>query len=106
MPKHSRWEDFRNGSEALAPEVRAEIDRDLALGQLVYDLRSASGLSQRGLAERMAVAESVVSRLEEGGRASNRIDILARVAVALDRHLVLSFPRMAPARLNDAVQIT
>ena len=64
MPKHSRWEDIRNESQALAPEVRAGIDRDLALGQLIYDLRTGTGLSQRDLAERMGVAEFVVLRLE------------------------------------------
>lgn len=38
----------------------------------------------------------MISRLEEGGDAKNRIDTLARVATALDRHLVLS---------TDAVQL-
>ncbi|MDH5295354.1 MAG: XRE family transcriptional regulator [Acidimicrobiia bacterium] len=74
-------------------------------GQLIYDLRTATGLSQRELAERMATTQSVISRLEEGGGARNRIDTLARVAVALDRHLVLSFPSAVPADLTDAIQI-
>lgn len=37
-------------------------------------------MSQRELAERMGTTQSVVSRLEEGGGARNRIDTLARVA--------------------------
>ena len=44
-------------------------------------------------------------RLEEGGGARNRIDTLARVATALDRHLVLSFPETVPTKLKDAVQV-
>lgn len=47
----------------------------------------------------------MISRLEEGGGARNRIDTLARVATALNCHLVLSFPEKVPARLNDAVQV-
>lgn len=47
----------------------------------------------------------MISRLEEGGGARNRIDTLARVATALDRHLVVSFPENVPAKLKDAVQV-
>ncbi len=85
--------------------VRAEVEHDLALGQLIYDLRIEVGLSQRELAERMGTTQSVISRLEEGGGARNRIDTLARVATALGRHLVLSFPADMPERLEDAIQV-
>jgi transcriptional regulator with XRE-family HTH domain len=74
-----------------------EVEHDLALGQLIYDLRTAAGLSQRELAERMGTTQSVISRLEERGGARNRIDTLARVATALERHLVVSFPEKVPA---------
>ena len=53
----------------------------------------------------MGTTQSVISRLEEGGGANNRLDTLARVAIALDRHLVLSFPETLPANLIDAVQV-
>jgi hypothetical protein len=56
-------------------------------------------------AERMGTTQSVISRLEEGGGARNRLDTLARVATALDRHLVVSFPAKVPSRLKDAVQV-
>ena len=85
--------------------MRVEVGHDLALGQLIYDLRTEAGLSQRALAERMGTTQSVISRLEEGGGAKNRLDTLARVATALDRHLVVSFPEKVPARLKDAVQV-
>ncbi|MGH9082868.1 MAG: helix-turn-helix domain-containing protein [Acidimicrobiales bacterium] len=71
---------------------------------LIYDLRTEAGFSQRELAERMETTQSVISRLEEGGGARNRIDTLARVANALGRHLVVSFPEEVPARLEHAVQ--
>lgn len=76
------------------------------LGQLIHDLRTGVGLSQRELAERMGTTQSVISRLEEGGSAKNRIDTLARVAEALGRHLIVSFPDKVPATLEDAVQVT
>ena len=105
MANYSRWEDVKKKRPALDVETRTEVEHDLALGQLIYDLRTAAGLSQRELAERMGTTQSVISRLEEGGGARNRIDTLARVATALDRHLVVSFPEKVPAKLKDAVQV-
>ncbi len=53
----------------------------------------------------MGTTQSVISRLEEGGGARNRIDKLVRVATALNRHLGVSFPDKVPAKLKDAVQV-
>jgi len=105
MANYSRWEDVKGRRPAPDAVTRSGVQQDLALGQLIYDLRTEAGLSQRELAERMGTTQSVISRLEEGGGARNRIDTLARVATALDRHLVVSFPTKLPARLKDAVQV-
>lgn len=105
MGNYSRWEDVKKTRAPIAAHRRAEIEQDLALGQLIYDLRTEAGLSQRELAARMGTTQSVISRLEEGGGARNRIDTLARVATALGRHLVLSFPERVPAELKDSVQV-
>jgi transcriptional regulator with XRE-family HTH domain len=105
MSNYSRWTAVAKKRPAPTPDIRAGIEHDLALGQLIYDLRTAAGLSQRALAERMGTTQSVISRLEEGGGAKNRLDTLARVAEALDRHLIVSFPEKVPARLKDAVQV-
>jgi ribosome-binding protein aMBF1 (putative translation factor) len=105
MANYSRWDDIKKSKGKPSTETRAAINQDLDLGQLIYDMRTEAGLSQRELAERMETTQSVISRLEEGGGAKNRIDTLARVATALDRHLVLSFPVEVPDKLTDAVQV-
>ena len=105
MANYSRWEDIKKRKGEPSAEARTRIEQDFDLGQLIYDLRTEAGLSQRELAERMQTTQSVISRLEEGGSARNRIDTLARVATALDRHLVLSFPAEVPDKLTDAVQV-
>ena len=105
MANYSRWTEAKGKRSAPSAETRVGIEQELALGQLIYDLRTEAGLSQRELAERMGTTQSVISRLEEGGGARNRIDTLARVATALNRHLVLSFPEELPANLKDAVQV-
>ena len=63
MANYSRWDDTKNKRRAPSNVVRAEVEHDLALGQLIYDLRTAAGLSQRELAERMGTTQSVISRL-------------------------------------------
>ena len=100
MANRSRWEDIKKERSEPSEEVRAGVEQDLDLGQLIYDLRIEVGLSQRELAERMGTTQSVISRLEEGGGTRNRIDTLARAATALGRHLVLSFPAEVPDRLQ------
>lgn len=105
MANYSRWDDIKKTRPAPSAAVTADIEQDFALGQLIYDLRTQAELSQRALAERMGTTQSVISRLEEGGGAKNRIDTLARVATALGRHLILSFPTKVPAHLEDAVQV-
>ncbi len=54
----------------------------------------------------MGMTQSVISRLEGVGGAGNRIDTLARVSTALNRHLVVSLPENVPAKLKDTVQVT
>jgi predicted XRE-type DNA-binding protein len=105
MANYSRWEDVKNRRPGPSAGKRAAIEQDLAMGQLIFDLRTGAGLSQRQVAERMGTTQSVISRLEEGGGARNRLDTLARVAKALDRHLVVSFSEKLPTRLKDAVQV-
>ncbi|MER6941487.1 helix-turn-helix domain-containing protein [Nocardioides sp. NPDC127514] len=105
MANYSRWSDVRAERPVPSDETRTSVEQDLALGQLIYDLRTAAGLSQRELASRMGTTQSVISRLEEGGGARNRIDTLARVATALGRHLVLSFPEEVPGDMKDSVQV-
>lgn len=105
MANYSRWDDVKKMRRESTPEARASVDQDLALGQLIYDLRTEASLSQRELAERMGTTQSVISRLEEGGGARNRIDTLARVANALGRHLIVSFPEEVPIDLKDAVHV-
>ena len=105
MANYSRWDEVKKQRSAPDAETRAGVEQDIALAQLIYDLRTKAGISQRELAERMGTTQSAISRLEEGGGARNRIDTLARVATALDRHLIVSFPEKVPAKLKDAVQV-
>jgi transcriptional regulator with XRE-family HTH domain len=105
MAGHSRWEDIKKLHPEPSPELRAQVAFDHALGQLIYDLRIAAGLSEEQLAERMGTSSSVISNLEVGGGVENRLETLIRIAKALDRHLVLSFPEKVSGNLTDSVRV-
>ncbi len=105
MASHSRWDDIKTRRPGpLENACRAE-EQTFTLGELIYELRTGAGLSQRELAERMGTTQSVISRLEEGGGGRPRLDTLARIASALDRHLVVSFPEEVPMGLKSAIQV-
>ena len=97
LAKASKRKGFVEAYDALA------LEYELA-GQMLK-ARARAGLTQDAVAERMGTTQSVISRLEEGGGAKNRLDTLARVAVALDRHLVVSFPEKVPAHIKNGVQV-
>jgi transcriptional regulator with XRE-family HTH domain len=104
MANHSRWEDIKAKRPAASDQERSAVEESFAIAQIIYDMRTEAGLSQRELAQRMGTTQSVISRLEEGGGTGNRVDTLARVATALGRHLVISFPHTVPAKIKDGIQ--
>ncbi len=59
----SRWDDIEKQRPGPTDEERAAIEQDFALGELIYELRTSAGLSQRELAERMGTTQSVISPL-------------------------------------------
>jgi transcriptional regulator with XRE-family HTH domain len=105
MANRSRWQEVRNKRPQASKSVNSQLEQDFALAQMIHDLRCVAGLSQQELAQRMGTTQSAVSRLEEGSVSGNRVDTLARVASALGRHLVISFPEEVPKRLKDAIRV-
>ncbi len=77
----------------LAALVEAELSR-LALAAKVKALREKRHLTQAELAERVGTAQPNIARLESG-RATPRLDLLARIAAALGARLDVT---LTPAR--------
>jgi transcriptional regulator with XRE-family HTH domain len=105
MANHSRWEDIKSKRPPVSPDTRSVLEQELTLAQMLFDLRTEAGLTQRELAERIGTTQSAISRLEDGGGGGYRVETLARVATALGRHLVISFPEAATVRVKDGVQV-
>ncbi len=86
------WNELQ-AERLAAPEAQQAYDaaaRAFRLGEEVRRWRIARGLSQQELAERMALPQSVVARLEAGG-VEPRLSTLDRVAQALDVELEVQF---------------
>jgi ribosome-binding protein aMBF1 (putative translation factor) len=57
--------------------------------QLIYDMRTRAGLSQRELAKRVGTTASVICRLEDADYEGHTITMVRRIATALNRRLEL-----------------
>jgi DNA-binding XRE family transcriptional regulator len=80
------------------PEFKAEwdaLDPEFAIIQAIIDARKTLGLTQKQLSELTGIAQSDISKLENGG-GNPSLKTLKRLAVAMDMYLKLEFmPRSA-----------
>jgi len=79
--------------EAMTPDERLRFDAALEeeearlrVAEMVYQARSAAGLTQAALAERIGSRQSVISAIENGAQMPT-IPTLRRIARAVDRQL-------------------
>jgi ribosome-binding protein aMBF1 (putative translation factor) len=82
------------------PEMAADIDRgyeDLKIGVALAELRTAAGLSTRALAKLVGTQPSVISRIEHAAYEGHSLSMLRRVAAALGRRVVVTFPPIEEA---------
>jgi len=86
--------------EVLKQRTGIDPDRDPAMlqiadefraGQLIYDARTAAGLSQQQLAELIGTTETVISELEDAEYQGHSLVMLRRIAQALHRKLEIRF---------------
>ncbi|MGA7237156.1 MAG: helix-turn-helix transcriptional regulator [Bryobacteraceae bacterium] len=69
---------------------------NMEAGQLIYDMRTSAGLSQRELAKRIGTTASAICRLEQADYTGHTLAILNRIAAALGRKIELrAVPREA-----------
>lgn len=86
----SQWdEDVRGAATRVAADLRGQLAAEERLGVEIADLRRSRGLSQAALAERAAVQQADISRIERGLGNPTR-DTLVRLADALGARLTLS----------------
>lgn len=74
---------------------RARVNRNVA--HAIYDLRTASGLTQRQLADLVGTKQPVIARLEDADYDGHSLSMLARIAAALGQRIEVRFVPVARA---------
>ena len=69
--------------------AKAKVNIDVA--QMIYAARTKAGLSQSALAALIGSKQPVIARLEDARYQGHSLDMLQRIAVALDQRLSLRF---------------
>src|SRR5688572_25878313 len=89
---HSQWKTRRTrkllGESVEESAAYVEAGHALALGQAVYDRRTALGLSQAELARRAGMTQPQISNIE-GGDSLPTVPLLTRLASALAASLTI-----------------
>lgn len=76
------------------PELRRKVETaklGLRVAQMIYDARTAAGLTQARLAELVGTTQSVISRIEDADYEGHSLSMLQRVAEALHRRIDIRF---------------
>jgi transcriptional regulator with XRE-family HTH domain len=85
--------------------IGGDADRKLSLeaervntdvAQMIHDLREEAGLTQSELAELVGTTQSVISRLESADYDGHSMNMLDRIAKALNRRVSVSLPPRDP----------
>jgi ribosome-binding protein aMBF1 (putative translation factor) len=77
---------YVGGDAARAASIERErINAEVA--QMIYDRRTAAGLTQKQLAERVGTRQSVISRLEDADYGGHSLRMLQRIAEALGQRI-------------------
>jgi len=87
------------------PRIRRLIaveEVNCQVGQIVYDARTSAALTQGQLANRIGTTQSVISRLEDADDQGHSLQMLRRVADALNLRLDVRFLPRANSRRTAA----
>jgi ribosome-binding protein aMBF1 (putative translation factor) len=85
------------GDDAAAQEEFEEGLVNIEAAQLIHNMRSKAGLSQRELARKVGTSASAINRLESADYEGHTIAMVRRIATALNRRLELRAVPVKPA---------
>ena len=84
---HQRY--YQGDPRRTAALEKARVSAEVA--RKIYDLRTKAGLTQKQLAELVGTSHSVISRLEDDGYTRHSLDMLHRIAAALNQRVEVRF---------------
>lgn len=82
--------------------LRAAFRQEIEIAELIHQVRTEAGLSQRELAKLVGTSASVICRLEDADYDGHSMAMLRRIAAALNKRIELRFVPCDDSRLGPA----
>lgn len=79
------------GNDVARREAVDKAVEDALIGQMIYDIRTQAGLTQKQLAELAGTDQAVISRLEDADYEGHTMSMLRRIAKALGKRVEVRF---------------
>ena len=83
--------DRLSGADSQHRSRVAAEKLSMRVAQMIYDARTAAGLTQGELADLVGSTQSVISRLEDADYGGHSMSMLQRIAEALHRRVEIRF---------------
>lgn len=83
--------DRLTGEDPELREMIAEETVNAQVARMIYEARTAAGLTQRQLAELLDTQQSTIARLEDAEYEGHSLTILRRIAEVLNQKLEVRF---------------
>ena len=106
MPRTKNFAEVIRKKLIANPDLAATVNRErfnANIGQEIYAMRCAAGLSQKQLADRVGTHQSVIARLEDADYDSHSLKMLNRIAESLGKRIEIRFVDLAQTEATDAV---
>jgi ribosome-binding protein aMBF1 (putative translation factor) len=72
-------------------DLIAEETINVRIARMIYNARSNAGLTQKELAKLVGTTQSVIARLEDADYEGHSLNMLNRIATALDKRVDIRF---------------
>ena len=94
------YDEFIGGDQSAQEEFEQELV-NIEVAQLIHDMRTKSGLTQRELARKVGTSASAINRLESADYQGHTVAMVRRIAAALNRRLEF---RAVPVKRRPAAK--
>jgi ribosome-binding protein aMBF1 (putative translation factor) len=83
--------DNLTGNDPELEDLVREASLNTVVAQLIYEARTARGLTQKELADRIGTKQSAIARLEDADYDGHSLSMLQKIAGALNQRVEIKF---------------
>ena len=87
--------DSLTGDDSEMENLIKEASLNAIVAQLIYEARTARGLTQKQLADRIGTKQSAIARLEDADYDGHSLSMLQKIAGALNQKVEIKFSEIA-----------